>query len=192
MRACFQTVCFLSSCLSLHAAGAVENWLNQQIIGSTQTLAEVQAFTESRVPLMPQVKSAGEWNRIAERLRRQTLERVILRGEAARWRDAKTKVEWLDTIEGGPGYRIKKLRFEAVPGLWIPALLYEPENLSSKAPVCLNVNGHDPIGTVAPYNQIRCINQAKRGMLALNVEWFNMGQLRGGRFEHYGINQLDL
>jgi len=65
-------------------------------------------------------------------LRQQTLERVVFRGEAAHWRDAKSKVEWLDTIAGGPGYRIKKLRFEALPGMWIPALLYEPENLSGQ------------------------------------------------------------
>ena len=66
------------------------------------------------------------------------------------------------------GYRIKKLRYEALPGLWIPALLYEPEKLKGRVPVVLNVNGHDSKGKAAPYKQIRCINLAKRGMLALN------------------------
>jgi len=132
IRDVLAAVCFISWPISLQAAGTVETWLGQEIIGSTQTLAEVQAFTESRVPLMPEVKSAGEWDRLAKRLRQQTLERVVFRGEAAHWRDAKTKVEWLDTIAGGPGYRIKKLRFEALPGMWIPALLYEPENLSGQ------------------------------------------------------------
>src|SRR5439155_19297437 len=36
---------------------------------------------------------------------------VVFRGEAAKWRDAKTKVECLDTI-ACDGYRIKKLRYE--------------------------------------------------------------------------------
>jgi hypothetical protein len=192
IRDVLAAVCFISWPISLQAAGTLETWLGREIIGSTQTLAEVQAFTESRVPLMPEVMSAGEWDRLAKRLRQQTLERVVFRGEAAHWRDAKTKVEWLDTIAGGPGYRIKKLRFEALPGMWIPALLYEPENLSGQVPVNLDVNGHEPKGKAAPYKQIRCTNQAKRGMLALNVEWFNMGQLRGSGYEHYGINQLDL
>ena len=120
------------------------------------------------------------------------LERIVYRGEAARWRDAETKVEWLDTIEGGPGYRIRKLRYEALPGLWIPALLYEPENLTGKVPAVLNVNGHTPLGKQYPPKQIRCINQAKRGMLALNVEWVGMGQLAGPGFDHYHMNQLDL
>ena len=86
-------------------------------------------------------------------------------------------VVWLDTLEGGPGYRIKKLRYEALPGLWVPALLYEPETLEGKVPAVLNVNGHDSKGKSADYKQIRCINQAKRGMLALNIEWLGMGQL---------------
>ncbi len=45
-------------------------------------------------------------------------------------------MEWLDYIPSGPGYRLRKLRYEALPGLWIPALLYEPEKLQGKAPSC--------------------------------------------------------
>ena len=33
---------------------------------------------------------------------------------------------------------------------------------------------------------------AKRGMIALNLEWFGMGQLRTPGFAHYKLNQLDL
>ena len=100
--------------------------------------------------------------------------------------------EFLGEIEGGPGYRIKKLRFEVVPGLWIPALMYEPLELRGKVPVVLNVNGHDSKGKAANYKQIRCINQAKRGMIALNLEWFGMGQLSGPGFNHGLINAIDL
>src|SRR5947209_8011448 len=111
--------------------------------------------------------------------RAETLAKVVFRGEAAAWRDTATKVDWLGTIEGGPGYRIKKLRYQVVPGLWAPALLYEPEKLAGKVPVVLNVNGHDGKGKAADYKQIRCINEAKRGIIDLNLEWFGMGQLRG-------------
>ena len=174
------------------AAEPVQTWLARPIIGSTQTLAEVQAFCEKRVPPMPEVNSAKKWERIAEKLRRETLEKVVFRGEAARWRDAKTKVEWLDTIEGGPGYRIKKLRFEALPGFWIPALLYEPEKISGKVPVVLNVHGHEPAGKIVAYEQIRCINLAKRGMLVLKLDWVGMGQLNGADYNHTRMNQIDL
>jgi hypothetical protein len=166
--------------------------LGREVIGPRQTQAETEDYVEPRIVRMPAVQTAAEWERYAERLRADVLEKIVFRGEAAAWRDAKTKVEWLDTVAGGPGYRIKKLRYEALPGLWVPALLYEPEKLTGKVPVSLAVNGHDRNGKAAPYKQIRCINQAKRGMLVLNVEWLGMGQLRGDGFVHYRMNQLDL
>ncbi|MBX6313564.1 MAG: hypothetical protein IRY99_11700 [Isosphaeraceae bacterium] len=172
--------------------GALKAALGRVINGKDRTLTEVQEFTEARIPRMPEVKTADEWTRLADRLRADALEKVVFRGEAKTWRDAQTRVEWLATIPGGPGYRIKKLRYEALPGLWIPALLYEPEMLTSRVPVILNVNGHDGKGKAADYKQIRCINQAKRGMLALNVEWLGMGQLRTDGFRHGLINAIDL
>ena len=120
------------------------------------------------------------------------LDRIVYRGKSAQWRDGEARVEWLDAIPGGDGYHIRKLRFEVLPRLWVPALLYEPKTLEGRVPVVLNVNGHDPNGKAARYKQMRCINQAKRGMLALNVEWFGMGQLRTENFSHYRANQIGL
>ena len=171
----------------------VEQALAREIIGPRQALLDVQARIEARIPRMPQVKTAAEWEKQARHIRRAVLDRVVFRGEAAAWRDAKCQVKWFDTIPGGPGYRIKKLRYEAVPGLWIPALLYEPETLAGKVPVMLAVNGHDGRnGKAAGYKQMRCINLAKRGMLVLNVEWLGMGQLNKPGLQHYRMNQLDL
>jgi dienelactone hydrolase len=166
--------------------------LAHKILAPRQPQVEVEKYIESRLPPMPTVKTVAEWEKHAKRLRAEVLAKVVYRGEAAKWRDAKTNVVWLETIKGGPGYRIKKLRYEALPGLWIPALLYEPLKLSGKVPVVLNVNGHDRNGKAATYKQIRCINQAKRGMLALNVEWLGMGQLATTNFAHGRMNQLDL
>ena len=182
-----------AAALSAADRGKIEALLKREIIGPALSMAEVQRFCEERVPEMPELGSAAEWEAEAERLRRAVLERIVYRGRAAaQWRDAQTKVEWLDTIEGGPGYRIRKLRYEALPGLWVPALLYEPEKLAGKVPAVLNVNGHTALGKQYPPKQVRCTNQAKRGMLALNTDWLGMGQLRGDGFVHYRMNQLDL
>ena len=166
--------------------------LAREILSRAQSLSEVQDYLEPRVPAMPALTSAKDWTRYADRLREEILERVVLRGEAARWAKMPLKVEWLETIPGGPGYHIRKLRYEAVPGLWIPALLYEPDGVAVKLPVVLNVSGHDPKGKAAVYKQIHCINQAKRGMLALNLEWIGMGQLFLPNYRHSRMNQLDL
>ena len=175
----------------LKTSTAIERALAQEIIGPDLALEEVRVFNETRVPDMPSVRSAAEWKAKAREYRRNVLNKVVFRGEAAKWRDPPLRVEWSAVIEGLPGYRIRKLRFEAVPGWWIPALLYEPTKLSGKRPVVLNVNGHDGKGKAADYKQIRCINQAKRGMIALNVEWIGMGQF-ASRMSHYQMNQMDL
>ena len=165
--------------------------LAEEIIGPDLALEEVQVFNETRVPDMPRVRTAEEWQAKASDIRKQVLDRVVFRGGAADWRDTPLRVKWGKTIEDLPGYRIKKLKFEAVPGWWIPALLYEPLELKGKVPVVLNVNGHARTGKATDYKQLRCINQAKRGMIALNVEWIGMGQF-ANRMGHYQMAQLDL
>ena len=171
---------------------SLKDLLGRRILDPDIPLLEVQEYTESRVLPMPEFETLEQWETYARELRERTLREVVFRGKAAEWRKAGTEVEWLEAIDGGPGYEIRKLRYEALPGLWIPALLYQPTSLEGKAPVVLNVNGHDGEGKAARYKQIRCINQAKRGMLALNVEWLGMGQLRSDGFGHYRSNQLDL
>jgi hypothetical protein len=165
--------------------------LAEEIIGLDLALEEVQVFNETRVPDMPRVSTVKEWQTQATAIRNQVLDRVVFRGGAADWRDTQLQVQWGETIEGLPGYRIKKLKFEALPGWWIPALLYEPLEMQGKVPVVLNVNGHDRTGKATDYKQLRCINQAKRGMIALNVEWIGMGQF-ANRMGHYQMAQLDL
>jgi dienelactone hydrolase len=167
--------------------------LAHRIIDAAQPGAEVGAYVQARIPPLPSFDTVAAWEQYAGELRQRIFEQVVFRGEAARWRDADCNVEWLEHIDGGPGYSIRKLRYEAVPGLWIPALLYEPNKLEGRVPVVLNVNGHDrDNGKAVPYKQIRCINQAKRGMIALNVEWLGMGQLHAENFRHTRLNQLDL
>jgi predicted amidohydrolase/dienelactone hydrolase len=171
---------------------ALASILGRRIISPQLTQMEHRNYVEARTPRVPRARNKADWDKHAQRLRDALLDQVVFRGQAKAWRDAALRVEWLETIPGGPGYRIKKLRYEALPGVWIPALLYEPEKMEGKVPVVLNVNGHDPKGKAADYKQIRCINLAKRGMLALNLEWLGMGQLRTGNWEHYRMNQIDL
>jgi len=180
-------------CAATADSEAVGPLLARRVIDEKLPQMEVERFIESRIPRMPDVKGKAQWQRYAERTRRRTLDEVIFRGAAARWRKQPTRVEWLETIEGGPGYSIRKLRYEVVPGLWTSALLYLPHQLKGKTPVVLNVNGHDRRnGKAADYKQARCINQARRGMIAMNTEWLGMGELNTPGFDHYKMPQLDL
>lgn len=171
---------------------SVQQELSSRVIAEDLPQKEIEAYCYARVAPFVIPTDADAWRKEAEERRARVLREVVYRGEALAWRDAECKVEWLDEIPGGDGYKIKKLRYEILPGMWVPALLYEPTNLSGKVPVCMNVNGHDSVGKAAEYKQIRCINQAKRGMIVLNCEWLGMGQLTGENYLHYRMNQLDL
>ncbi len=171
---------------------AVQASLERPLLEPGQVLREVRAFLEPRFIKPPQATDRTAWEREAQRVRRDMLEQIVFRGSAAAWRDARCGVVWLDTMDGGPGYRIRKFRYEALPGMWIPGLLYLPDDLHGNVPVAINVNGHAPEGKAVDYKQCRAINLAKRGMLSLNLEWFGMGQLRTSGFAHGRMNQLDL
>ena len=79
--------------MTLHGAAAeLKALLEHEIIGTNLALEEVQAYTEARVPLMPKVTTTAQWEKVADQLRRNALDHVVLRGKAAQWRKEKTKV----------------------------------------------------------------------------------------------------
>jgi dienelactone hydrolase len=87
-----------------------------------------------------------------------------------------------------------------VPGFDSTAILYEPEHITGKVPAIVNVHGHDPRGKAAEYKQKRCINFAKRGIVALSLEWIGFGELLlpedahdfGAHLDLVGANELGL
>ena len=193
-RFCFLLAIVITSLLAAcaNAQDDLADSLGERIIDKTQVARELRQFVSQRVPPLELAADATAWKREASSLRRQVLRDVVFRGVPASWRRPSPVVEWLGRIETAEGYSIRKLRVEALPGLWIPALLYEPDRLEGKVPVILNVNGHAATGKVTSYKQIRCINQAKQGMLALNLEWIGMGQLRSDGYSHNHLGLLDL
>jgi dienelactone hydrolase len=176
-------------------ASAAEPWLEtylaQPILAPKQTLIETQIHLASRVKPMPAIADRAAWDRYAADLRARILDNVVFRGEAKKWRDLPTRVEWLDAIPAN-GYRVKKFRYEVVPGMWVPGLLYEPAQLSGRVPAIINLNGHEGDGKANSYIQERCINLAKKGMLAYNFEWFGKGEMAAPQNAHYRLNQIDL
>lgn len=166
--------------------------LARPILERDTTLKETQRFCESRIAVLPKFSQASDWEKYAGELRQKILEQIVLRGVPAEWKEHQVRVEWLDWVPTASGYRLRKLRYEALPGLWIPALLYLPERIEGKRPAVLHVNGHTPLGKQFPPKQLRCINLAKKGVIGLNIEWVGMGQLSGPGYNHARMQQLDL
>jgi len=113
------------------------------------------------------------------------LNNVVFHGWPKEVVEAKPVFEDVGMIPSGKGYRIRKLRYEVVPGLWSIALLYEPEGLTGKVPAVISVLGHFyGKGKAMNFNQELCINYALRGMLAVTPEWLDMGELNSPESSH--------
>ena len=168
-------------------------WLNERLLDPEEIHREIGQFIKARIPPLSPPETLTAWQDESDRLRRRILDEVVFRGVPNEWIEWKPEVVWGDSLETGEGYRIRKLRYEALPHLWIPALLYEPINLQGKLPAVLNVNGHvGPKGKAIQYEQLRCINLAKQGMLALHPEWLVFGELGDLDYKHNRLAYLDL
>ena len=179
---------------SLGATGTAETGQALTLRLQTPDVVEFQIrnYLMKRVPALPQPKSAAEWSAQQQRLRKHLLEKVIFHGWPKPWIDARPKFEDHGLIPSGKGYRLRKLRYEIVPGFQSTALLYEPDNASGRVPATINLNGHDPSGKAAPYKQKRCINNALQGMFALSLEWMGMGEMASAENDHWNGAHLNL
>ena len=118
MRVMLSLLLLASSAVSAagrEPADSITEALQVSILAPQQTLDETRRFAAARIPEVPKFQTAEEWQQYADATRKAALEQVVFRGAAAEWRKAWTKVERLDVIEGGPGYKIQKLRLEVLP-----------------------------------------------------------------------------
>jgi dienelactone hydrolase len=166
--------------------------LSEQILPHDVAVYQLREYLLGRIAKPPVASSAAAWTSEAARIRAHLLKDVVFHGWPPAWVEAQPKFEEVGVLQG-QGYRIRKFRYEIVPGFQSVALLYEPEKLDGKMPAILNVNGHvGAPGKAVEYKQKRCINFARHGILALNLEWFSCGELAAAGNEHWYGGHLDL
>jgi dienelactone hydrolase len=154
---------------------------------------QLRQFLYRRLPKLPAPTSVQAWSAETERLRKHLLDDVVFHGWPREWVDSTANFEDLGVIETGHGYRMRKLRYEIVPGFKSTAILYEPEHVNGKAPGVLNVNGHDyELGKATEWKQKRCINLARHGIYALSTEWLACGELNAPDNRHEFGSHVDL
>ncbi len=148
----------------------------------------------ARSPKLPPLPNrAEEWTAQTNAIRKKLLRDVVYRGWPQEWVEAPLRFLEVGPPQGHRGYRLRKLLLQVLPGLQIPALLYEPTGDRSSLPAVLNVNGHvrGP-GKSVEYKQKRCISLARRGVVALNLEWLACGELSHPENSHWFGAHLDL
>ncbi len=166
--------------------------LSQSIQPVAVTEYQLESYLDRRIPKLPPASDPAALKAWQDKLRRHVLGQIAYHGWPREWVDASPRFEEVGVIETGYGYRIHKLRYEIVPGFDSIAILYEPDSIHGRVPAILNVIGHEPRGEAAEYEQKRCINLAKRGMLALSLGWMGFGELSIPQDQHDYSAHLDL
>jgi hypothetical protein len=174
------------------AAAEVTAILSRQIQPPEVVTFQLQAYLLERAPRLPAPRTAKEWTAAARQIRKHELQDVVFHGWPLEWVASPPHFERLGEIASGSGYRRHKLRYEIVPGFYSTAVLYEPQKFEGKAPAVLDLMGHFPAGKAMEFAQKLCINQALRGMVALNLEWPGMGELRQRENDHSFAAHMDL
>ncbi len=164
----------------------------ERILAPDQTRRELLACLEPHGARLTIPPNAAAWDAAAPLLRKRFREEVFVRGVPPAWASRDLETIWTGERLAGNGYVIRKLRYEVVPGMWAGGLLYEPTDVQGRVPAVLNLSGHETQGAAIAFKQTICANLAKRGMLALNLEWFGTGQLLEPRYRHWNLGSLDL
>ena len=91
-------------------------------------------------------------------------------------------VKWISkgSIERD-SYRIEKILIETYPGMMIPALVYVPNKLAGTAPAMISIPGHVYCeGKASDSVQARCVNLARRGVIAMTYDYIDTGERNTG------------
>ncbi|MFC1558121.1 alpha/beta hydrolase family protein [candidate division KSB1 bacterium] len=126
------------------------------------------------------INTLDDWNRARPQRYRELVEMLSLMDVPLEGKRPPLNVRITGTIRK-EGYRIEKLYYESLPGLYVPANLYIPDNIKEPAPAILYVCGH--AGTQKAYYQAHPRKFAQLGFVAIVIETIQLGEVRG---EHHG------
>ena len=166
--------------------------LEKPVQATAVTAFQLQKYQMRHIPKPVPPAVATQWSTEEARIREHVLKDIAFHGWPKEWINSAPHFEQTAVIETSHGYRIRKFRYEVVPGLQSTALLYEPDAITGRAPAILNLVGHEIEGNFVEYEQKRCINFAKRGILALSLGWFGFGELNQAENSHDFGGHLDL
>lgn len=126
------------------------------------------------------IKNLEDWQAVRNERHEQFLEMLGLQGKPFEGKRSPLNVTKTGVIQK-KGYRIEKLYYESLPGLYVPANLYIPDGLKKPVPAILYVCGHAP--TQKHNYQAHAKNFAENGFVCLIIETIQRGEVKG---EHLG------
>lgn len=126
------------------------------------------------------IQSATDWEEVKSTRYQQFVEMISLGDMPLTGNRPPLNVKITGTIQMD-GYRIEKLYYESLPGLYVPANLYIPDNITEPTAAILYLCGHSLTQKVS--YQTHPQKFAKLGFVCLIPETIQWGEVRG---EHWG------
>ncbi len=126
------------------------------------------------------IQTAEAWNEVRSTKYQELVEMVSLGDMPMSGNRPPLNVKITGTIQMD-GYRIEKLYYESLPGLYVPANLYIPDNITEPTAAILYLCGH--WDTQKVFLQAHPQKFAKLGFVCLIPETIQYGEVRG---EHWG------
>jgi hypothetical protein len=126
------------------------------------------------------ITSLDAWKNMRDQRYAEYMEMMGLKSLPVNGKRSDLNVKITGTIQKD-GYRIEKLYYESLPGLYVRANLYVPDKINGKAPAILYVCGH--AATQKEYFQAHPRKFAQLGFVSLIIETIQFGEVQG---QHHG------
>src|SRR5712672_1562732 len=135
---------------------------------------------------LSEIKTLEEWKKQRPELRRQLLEMLGLDPLPAR---TPLKAQITGRLERD-AYRIEKIVFQSMPGLYVTGNFYLPKGSAGPQPTILYLCGHSPhpLGAKVEY-QDRALWFASHGFACLVLDTLEFGEVAG---IHHGTHNLNM
>jgi Acetyl xylan esterase (AXE1) len=139
-----------------------------------------EVATEITDHALSEISSVPDWEEQRPQRYNEFIEMMGLQDMPIEGRRPDLNITHTGTIQED-GYRIERLYYESLPGLYVPANLYIPDELEEPGPAILYVCGHSPTQKVRyqPYPK----KFAELGFVCLIIETIQFGEVRG---DHHG------
>jgi hypothetical protein len=139
-----------------------------------------KAASEITQNSLSDIQNLKDWEAVRGERYEQFLEMMGLQGKQVKGNRPALKITKTGVIQK-EGYRIEKLYYESLPGLYVPANLYIPDGIKKPVPAILYVCGH--AHTQKHHYQAHAKNFAQNGFVCLIIETIQRGEVKG---EHLG------
>jgi dienelactone hydrolase len=160
------------------AAQIPEAWVSTPILPEPARRSQMYAFVNANIPPLARFQSVEEWKRYKTQTR-AAIRRLLGIDDIL----AKHKPRFIHKgTMARDGYVIEKVNYESYPGMFVPAVVYVPQGLTSRAPAIISISGHSICDSKA-YERVQTLNYnlVRRGLIVMAYDYF-------GAFERASSN----